>query len=175
MLAKIYRTLIRVGKIAGGATFIFGIFFGAYQFYAAKIEYFEVKREKRIEQSLSFFRQLNSDPFNRYRERFFKAFSKNKQLISDSAVDESKLLDAVTHVIRQEDVETEILFLFDFFDGVYSCSNKNICDRETTLLLFQDRANEIYILLYQYIEVHRKAVGDDFAVGLEKISKRRFD
>jgi hypothetical protein len=67
-----YDFLLAVGKVAGGITFIFGIFYGAYQ-------YFEVKKEKQVEETLSLYRQFNNAPIITYRESIFKALSEHRE------------------------------------------------------------------------------------------------
>jgi hypothetical protein len=68
------------------------------------------------------------------------------------------------------------MFLFDFFDGLVSCASKNICDREVTQALFQNRANELYEVLYQYIAWQRTQMhSNDFGMGIEKVAKGKFD
>jgi hypothetical protein len=169
-----YRFLLEVGKIAGGASFIFGIFYGAYQFYQAKNEYYEVKQEKRIEKTLEFFKQFSSSPLDTYRANVFRVLYKNKEAIARAAVDEDQLARTVIKLINDENIAVDTLIIFDFFDGLNTCATRNVCDQPTTVALFQARAHEIYIVLYQYIALQRKQ-STDFGVGLERIAKKQFE
>jgi hypothetical protein len=162
MIPTLYRFLIRAGKIAGGATFIFGIIYGAFQYY-------EAKQDRRIEQTLSWYRQFNSPPVSKYRENISRAVAKHQDAIRAAARDETQLSEAVLATIRGEDIEHDIMLLLDFFDGLIYCVTSELCDRQTSVSLFYPRARELYITFYQYIALRRKAA-KTFGNGLEQFA-----
>jgi hypothetical protein len=163
----VYRFLLRAGKIAGGVTFIFGIFYGAYQYY-------EAKTEKQIAQTLELFKEFNSPPISTYRENIFQAISKNRQRIFDAAANEDDLKKVIFDVVNTGGIENQIMLFMDFFDGLAFCVSKNICETDTAVDLFGPRAQELYIIFYQYIDVLRQTTAPStFGLGLETFAKMK--
>ncbi len=167
MLKKIYSVLLQVGKVAGGATFIFGIFYGTYQF-------FETKKENQVAQTLVFYRDFNTPPISAYREKIFGVVAKYQSEIAAAAVDESKLEKTINDIVAKEGVSNQLMLIMDFFDGIVFCVTKKICDSETALNLFHNRARELYNIFYQYIIAQRKAwASSDFALGLQTFAEMK--
>jgi hypothetical protein len=72
--------------------------------------------------------------------------------------------------VHKGKIETDLVFLVDFFDGVAYCAAKNICDPNISYDLFYARGRELYATFYQYIKAQRNTfTGNDFGVGLETL------
>ncbi len=165
MIAIAYKRLLQIGKVAGAITFLAGIPYGAYQ-------YIEAKQDHRVAQSLEMFKQFNSSPISTYREHVLKAVSEYKQQMAEAAKDPKELEKLVIGMIAKKDIETDILLLMDFFDGVSACVVNNLCDADTTQKLFSARARELYLNFFQYIALHRSTIATvDFGLGLETIAR----
>lgn len=165
MLKKIYVALMEVGKIAGALTFLFGIFYGTYQ-------YFATQKQNQIAQSLTFYKEFNSAPISTYREAIFGAVAKHQSEIAAAAVDETKLQDTMNKIIAEEGLANQLMLTMDFFDGLVFCVTKKICDPETAVDLFHARANEIYTTFYQYIVAQRAAwASSNFGLGLQTFAE----
>jgi hypothetical protein len=167
MPIKIYEIVLQIGKMAGGITFIFGIFYGLFQF-------FETKKEAQIEQTLALYRQFNSPPVTTYRESIFAAVAKHQAEIAAAAVEEAELEKVVTNMVKQEGVENHLIMIMDFYDGLVFCVTKNICDAETALDLFYGRSRELYNLFYQHIRLQRRSwASSDFGLGLQTFAEMK--
>jgi hypothetical protein len=167
MPTRIYQIVVQIGKMAGGITFIFGIFYGLYQF-------FETKKEAQVEQTLALYRQFNSPPVTTYRESIFAAVAKHQAEIAAAAVEEATLGKVVTNMVHEEGVENHLMLMMDFFDGLVFCVTKNICDAETALDLFYGRSRELYNLFYQYLKLQRGSwASSDFGLGLQTFAEMK--
>lgn len=165
MLKKLYVALKEIGKIAGGATFLFGIVYGTYQF-------FETQKENRIAQTLTFYKEFNSAPVSDYRAAIFGAVAQHQNEIAAAAVDEAKLTDTMKKIVAEEGLANQLMLTMDFFDGLVFCVTKKICDSEIAVDLFHDRANEIYTTFYQYIVAQRAAwASSNFGLGLQTFAE----
>jgi hypothetical protein len=156
-----YDFLFNIAKVAGGLSLIYGVAFGVFQYY-------ETKKEKRIEESLQLFRQFNNAPFTDYRKRINIAVIDNRQDIADAAADEKQLAAAVMKIVQKEKLETDLAFMFNFFDTVVYCAAKNICDPDIILDLFYPSARELYVPFYQYIQTQQNSF-NEFGVGVETL------
>jgi hypothetical protein len=165
VIATIYKRLIQIGKVSGAVTFLLAAPY-------ALIEYLQAKDAARIEQTLNMFKMYNSTPFASYREKLTKALVKNKEKIDEASKDVGAFQAAQFQIIRQEDIETELLLIFDFFDGVAVCVTSGVCDNDTAVQLFKPRALDIYVNFYQYMIAQRGATTTrKFGIGLEAIAK----
>ena len=160
---KTYDFLLNTAKVAGVLSLVYGVGFGIFQYY-------EAKKEKRIEESLSLFRQFNSMPFTGYRNDIDIALIDNRKEIADAASDEKKFAATIADVVRKSKLEAELAFVFNFFDTVVYCAAKNICDPDVTYDLFYAGAQELYIPFYQYIQAQRNSF-NDFGLGVETLVK----
>jgi hypothetical protein len=167
MIATAYKRLIQLGKVTGTISFIFAAPY-------ALVQYIQAQDAARVEQTLNFFKMYNAPPFVAYREKFTKALIKNEDLIEKASTDIDAFRTLQFQILRKEDIETETLLLFDFFDGVAVCVAAQVCDSDTATKLFRSRAADIYVNFYQYIVARR---GDqakrDFGNGVETIAKSR--
>jgi hypothetical protein len=165
MIAFLYRRLIQIGKVSGAIAFLFAAPYALEQ-------YREARAAARIAQTLDMFKTYNAAPFTSYREKLTKALIKYEDEIYVAAKDENTFLDLQLRLLRQEDIETETLLLFDFFDGVAVCVTSSLCDNDTAIKLFQPRAADIYMNFYQYMAHQRgKSPTRRFGVGLEAIAR----
>jgi len=160
---KTYDLLLNTAKVAGVLSLIYGVGFGIFQYY-------ESKKEKRIEESLSLFRQFNNAPFTDYRKRINIAIIDHRTEIASAASDEKQLAATIMNVVRQEKLETDLAFVLNFFDGVVYCAAKNICDPDISYDLFYASARELYVPFYQYIQSQRDSF-NDFGAGIETLVK----
>lgn len=168
MLPRLYKRLIQLGKISGAVSFLIAAPY-------ALVQYWEARGNARVEQTLNFYKSYNAKPFIDYREKTTKAVLKFKQQFLDASVDEKRLLEVQLKMISSEDIEMELMLLFDFFDGVSVCVTSNLCDDGAALQLFKPRAAEIYLLFYQFMEYQRgTSASREFGLGLEAIAKAGF-
>jgi hypothetical protein len=138
----------------------------------ALFQYNQSKEAASTEQILNMFKMYNSAPFTGYREKVTKALIKNRDKINAASRDVSALEAVQFEIIRQEDMEVELLLLFDFFDAVTFCVTAGVCDNNTAVKLFRPRALDIYLNFYQYMMAQRASTATgDFGMGLEAISK----
>jgi len=158
---KTYDFLLNTAKVAGVLSLVYGVGFGIFQYY-------EAKKEKRIQESLSLFRQFNSMPFTGYRNDIDIALIDNRKEIAGAASDEKKFAATIADVVRKSKLEAELAFVFNFFDTVVYCAAKNICDPDVTYDLFYAGAQELYIPFYQYIQAQRNSF-NDFVLGVETL------
>lgn len=167
MIATVYKRLLQIGKVAGTLTFLFGIPYGIFQ-------YIEAKDDGRIKQTLELFKHFNSSPYTDYRRNVLNALAENKSKIADAAKNPQALRDVVLGVVDAKKIETDLLLLMDFFDGVAVCVVTELCDADTTEKLFSGRAREIYVNFLDYIDVHRQTIaGAKFGIGLQTIAQTR--
>ena len=161
----LYRRLIQLGKVSGAISFLFAAPYALYQ-------YIQTRDAGRVEQTLNLFKQYNSAPFTSYREKVYKALAKNKGKINEAAASEKTFEALQFQIIHDDDIEMELLLLFDFFDGIAVCVANHICDDDTAIKLFRPRALDIYLNFYQYMMVQRATVATrDFGIGLQAIAE----
>lgn len=165
MMTMLYDNFIRIGKIAGAITLLFGVPYGVY-------EYLENQHAKRIEHTLDFYRMFNSSPFSGYREKISHVLIDNKDYIEAASKSEKELEEAIVNILDKSGTEKDLLLLMDFYDGLLVCILKNLCDPDTTVRLFSNRALEVYMNFYQYIHrLRATSASREFGVGLETIAK----
>jgi hypothetical protein len=162
---RISNFLVAAGKIAGGTTFIFGIFYGVYQ-------YFDGQYEKRVQETLTLYRQFNNTPLVAYRSDIYRVLAENQEAISTATDDEAKLEVEIRTVVKTGKIANQLIMVMDFFDGLVFCVSKRICDPETALDLFYGRSREFYTTFYQYIQYQRRnASSQDFGLGLQTFAE----
>lgn len=167
MIATLYKRLIQIGKVAGAISFLFAAPY-------ALIQYIQARDAARVDQTLSLFKMYNSVPFSAYREKITKSLAKNKDKIDETAKNVAEFKAFQVEMLKQDDIETELLLLLDFFDGVAVCVTSELCDNDTAIKLFKPRASDLYVNYYQYISEQRGAsTKRSFGVGLEAIAKSR--
>lgn len=164
MISTAYKRLIQVGKISGAISFLVAAPY-------ALIQYWQSRDNARVEQTLALYKLYNAKPFTDYREKITKAVVAHRSQLNESAIDPAKLLAAQLSVVAEDDVEMDLLLLFDFFDGVAVCVASELCDKTTAIKLFQPRALDIYLNFYQYMQSKRSGTNRDYGVGLEEIVK----
>jgi hypothetical protein len=164
MIAKIYKRLLQIGKVAGTLTFLLGIPYGIWQ-------YIEAKHDKRIEQSLRLFEKFNSSPFTDYRIKINEAVATNRAKLVDAVMDPKIYETTVLELVEQNGIESSLWLVLDFFDGVTICVTSKICDAQTVGQLFTERAKELFLTFYQYILARRNSSASaTFGYGLEFIA-----
>jgi|GEM_PF-5777501 hypothetical protein len=167
MIAVAYKRLIQIGKVAGAISFLFAAPY-------ALVQYIQARDAARVEQTLSLFKMYNSAPFSGYREKITKSLAKNKDRIDESSKDVAEFKALQFQILKQDDIEPELLLLLDFFDGVAVCVTSELCDNDTAIKLFKPRAADIYVNFYQYISEQRgTSTKRSFGLGLEAIAKSR--
>lgn len=166
MIPNVYKGLLRLGKVAGALTFLFGIPYGVWQ-------YVKKQEEVRVEQSLKLFDRFNTAPIAGYRETISKAMIENRAALEAAAVDENRYATASIAVAETPGIETSLWLMMDFFDGVTICVVNRICDPHTVDQLFAARANDLYRIFYPYILSRRRGPLSTFGVGLVTIATNR--
>ena len=78
------------------------------------------------------------------------------------------------NIVQKEKLETDLAFMFNFFDTVVYCAAKNICDPDIILDLFYPSARELYVPFYQYIQTQQNSF-NEFGVGVETQVRLRTD
>src|SRR6187397_1481549 len=66
----LYKRLLQLGKVVGVITFLFGIPYGLWQ-------YFDLREEKRVEQSLALHNLFNSTSFLAHRAKILRTTTKH--------------------------------------------------------------------------------------------------
>jgi hypothetical protein len=163
--AAAYRKLLQIGKISGAISFLLAAPY-------ALIQYWQAQDASRVEQTLNFYKLYNAKPFTDYREKMTDELVKHKDDLNRAALSEASLLKVQSDLIKNDNVATELLLLFDFFDGVAVCVTAKVCDDETAVKLFKPRAMDLYVNFYQYMMMQR-ASNPDFGLGLQAIAKSR--
>lgn len=167
MMPMLYDRFIRIGKVAGAITLLFGVPYGIF-------EYIENQHAKRIEHTLEFYRTFNTSPFSGYRERITDVLINNKDYIEAASKNEKELEEAIVNILEKSGSEKDLFLLLDFYDGLLVCILKTLCDPDTTERLFANRALEVYMNFYQYIQrLRATSASRGFGVGLETIAKTR--
>ena len=166
MIPLIYRRLAQLGKVAGAITFLFGIPYGLFQ-------YWQAQKDKMTEQTLGFYKLYNAAPVTTYREQAFRVLSKHKaEIVAGASIGETELTRALLRAISDEDAETPVTFLIDFFDGIAVCVYDGLCHPDTTYRLFGGIARDHYVNFYQFIVAQRVALAPErFGRGLETIAR----
>jgi hypothetical protein len=165
VIATVYKRLIQIGKVSGAVSFLFAVPY-------ALAQYIQAKDASRVEQTLNLFKMYNAAPFAGYREKLTKALTRNKEAIAGASVDSAAFGELQFKLLKQDDIETEVLMLFDFFEGVSVCVKSGLCDKSTAIKLFKPRANDIYINFYQYMITQRgKTTSPDFGSGVESLAR----
>ena len=162
---KGFDVVLEVAKGIGALSVIYGVAFGIYQ-------YNDAKQEKRVEQSLSLFRQFNNAPFTQYRTKINDSLLNNSEKIYNAASNVDQLTTTMATIVRNDKIATDLVLVMDFFDGVAYCAAKRICDPGISYDLFYARGRELYVTFYQYIKAQRNSfAGNDFGAGLETLVK----
>jgi hypothetical protein len=165
MISSIYKRLIQIGKVSGAVAFLFAAPYALWQ-------YIEVQRAARVEQTITLYKLYNAAPFTTYREHVTKALARNKDQIAKASVSEKDLEKEQFEIISKEDIEVDLLMIFDFFDGVAVCVTSGLCDDPTAVQLFKQRAADIYLNFYQYMTAMRgNTARVQFGWGLQAIAK----
>lgn len=167
MISLIYKRLIQIGKVAGAVSFLIAAPY-------AMVQYINARDASRVEQTISMFKLYNSTPYSTYREKITNSLAQNKDkiLVASKNVDDFATLQF--EMLKQDKVETELLLLLDFFDGVAVCVASELCDNDTAIRLFKPRATDVVVNFYQYISVQRAtSARQDFGLGVEAIAKSR--
>src|SRR5690349_1058381 len=99
-----FNFLVAAGKVAGGATFIFGIFYGAYQ-------YFEGQQERRVAESLARYREYNNTPLIAYREHIYKVLTDNQEQINAAAASEEQLEKAIAEMVKKGEIANQLILV----------------------------------------------------------------
>jgi hypothetical protein len=86
--------------------------------------------------------------------------------------DEKLLTTTIMGVVQRKRLETDLAFVFNFFDTVVYCAAKNICDPDIILYLFHPSARELYVPFYQYIRAQQNSF-NDFGLGVLTLVKLR--
>lgn len=164
--AEAYQKLASLGRVTGALTFLFGIVYGLEQ-------YVEKQHEGRINQTLDLFKQFDNPPFSAYRINLTKAYLAHGQDIADASLKGPDALETtIQNIVDKAGIETDLLMTIYFFDALYTCVEKNLCDRDMTQRLFSPRARELILIYFQYIEERRKA-GADFGIGLQLVAQMK--
>jgi len=169
MIALAYKRLIQLGKVTGAVSFLLAAPY-------ALVQYIQSQDAARVEQTLNMFKLYNSPPFTGYREKLTKALIANKDKINEASKDTAAFEALQFQILKETDMETELLLLFDFFDGVAVCVTANVCDNDAAIKLFKPRAADIYVNFYQYMVAQRgKSTTRGFGIGVEGIAKSNLD
>jgi hypothetical protein len=165
-ISVIYKRLIQLGKVAGAISFLVAAPY-------ALVQYIQSRDAARVEQTISLFKMYNSPPFSGYREKLTRSLAKNKEQIDQASSKSAADFKALQfQMLKQDDIEPEILLLLDFFDGVAVCVTSKLCDNDAAIKLFKPRALDLYINYFQYISEQRGALAKrSFGLGLEAIAK----
>jgi hypothetical protein len=165
IVSAIYSGLAKIAQVAGALSLIFGIVWGAFQYYASK-------HDKQLEQTFTLFRQFNNGEYAVHREKIRTALQKHSHTLIQAAANESTLTAAIESLVASENISADLQAVLDFYDEIVYCVVIRNCDPKTTYSLFYTRAKETYINFYQYIMLKRKTSAiKDLGTGLETVAQ----
>ena len=140
----------------------------------AVYQYFEVKQEARVKQTMERLKTFNTSPLPEARLTLAKTWAPyqstfqrlNQQTIANEQDKERILGKIVIPVIGQHELFDEIILLVDFFDNLEICVQHRICDQQVAEAFFSGYARSFYRLHQPWIMVQRQAI-PSFACHLE--------
>lgn len=158
----VYRVLVRIGKAAAGVTLITGALIGGFEYY----------EKKQDERSLELYKRFYQEPYITLRGNISRALFEEKGRIDQSLrkeidIDFNRLM---LEIVRDRKIETEVLFMLEFYEAVAFCISNKLCDGGTALALFRDSASRYWLNFYAYIQANRQASSPTFASGLEMVA-----
>lgn len=133
-------------------------------------QYFDLKQEARIKQTMSFLNQFNESHMREAKlnlEQVWTQYYEKINLInkhSVPSVEQKKSIQSefVLYVIRHHEIQNDIRLLINFFDSLAICIQEGICDKETSRTFFEHYANRFLCLHEPWIEDQRIKLNDVF-------------
>jgi hypothetical protein len=114
-------------------------------------EYFESKADDKIRESFQFIERMTSNPIQ---ERWYKLNKKSydKQLeeimngknVSENEEIANKATKRVLEIVHENEMETDILLMIDFFSMIQICIEHEICDQEIVKIFIGEDVKRFY-------------------------------
>lgn len=160
----LYKRLLQLGKVSAPIAFLLAAPYSAWEYRKSVVL-------DRAKTTLSFYDQYNKFPITDYRASITKIISENAGAIASASAEEELLDNLTLMMVKDGNIEKDLLLIFDFFEGLNSCVDIDACDERTTKELFSNQARMMFTIFYAYIQKARKAAGNRFGFGIEHISK----
>lgn len=132
----------------------------------AVYQYFDVKQENRVKQTMEQLRVFNDERLQDARIKLRTTWDNyeteikfiNKQRVATDQ-DKTKIhTTLVLPVIKQYKLTRDIDLLVDFFENLQVCTQNRICDRQVAQDLFCSYADSFYNFHRPWIEAERKVI-----------------
>lgn len=143
------RLVDAINLIAALAT-IGGIAFAIYS-------YLQVEHDSRVSASLTYIGRFNSEPIiNNFKAEYDAYATPDGQKIAYGEIDPKDLTRTEIQFIESKQLRWSAILLGDFFDQVYVCIKRHICDSETALLMLGRDIESVYVYEGRYLEDFRE-------------------
>lgn len=142
----------------------------------ALVQYFQKEQDDRVKTSLAFLQRYGEAEVGASRTALRKAW-RSHRLDLEALLDQPKLAPDeyaafVLAVIEKEALQEPVSHLIDFFDSLYVCQERAICDAQTSTALLGRDAHAFFTLHYPFIDRERKSGSNpEFARSLELFAK----
>jgi len=153
------QTAVEWVELVGKCILIIGVLSAIYQ-------YFDVKRENRVKETMAQLQVFSRDPllatrlklgnvWESYQPQLLQLKQRSVMSEEDKTLIQAKI---VIPVIQQNQLQREIGSLVDFFDNLSICVQSRICDGKVAKAFFGSYAQSFYELHQPWIEKQRKTV-----------------
>jgi hypothetical protein len=155
-----------LGKILSylvAATTILGIPVGLYGYYSTQAA-------NRVDRAFEFYKDFRGDAL----QKDFSLLVDNWNSHADDVTnllrghDEVGLSQLVDSILQPDPERTALTELVMFFDGVYSCVDNSLCDRNTTIALLQSTAGQVFSMYGSYL-INVRQKNSTYAIGIIKV------
>lgn len=144
--------------------------FGAIYGY---VEYSNSIADTKISRSLEFFREFRSAQILDARKEVHAAIDSvyNDNSISDSAAADIKRIEK----FDDAETRTNLSVVLEYFDHLYLCAKKNLCDRSTVVDLLKGEASHLLGLVSPVIARIVTDGSPDYGLGLKCVAHKFTD
>lgn len=132
----------------------------------AVYQYFDLKQEDRVKQTMEQLQVFNSKPILEARLTLAKVWEPyqatfqqlNQQTVTNEQDKQQILSKIVIPIIQQKTLRREINLLVDFFDNLDICVQHHLCDGPVAQAFFQGYAQSFYHLHQPWIAEQRQSI-----------------
>ena len=148
---------------------IFGILAGLFVAGFGVYQYYEDLQQDKINQSFDYFHRYHSGEILKIRLQFHAVTEKLLAQLEDKS--EVTVKDETIEKFKETKNRLNYEVVLEFFDDVYKCVEAGGCQKETTLDLFADKAQLIWITI-EPVLTHYRTLSQDHGSGLECIAMK---
>ena len=126
-------------------------------------EYIDNGIKNRTQETLKYVHIFNSGEMFKAQRNVASRWNKEAGKIKAlrEAGDEEALADFVVSVASKEEMFHDIWLIIDFFESLATCVSQSLCEKNSALSFFGDRAKRFYLTHYHYIE-EVKELSEDY-------------